>query len=72
MTKFYMHTTSGDVATEQEWRDDFDGMDIESWFGLPADECEGLHWIEDNIDSQTGQKILIEVEKDTDGEWVEV
>lgn len=29
-----------------EWRDDFENMDVESWYGLPAEECEGLHWIE--------------------------
>ena len=62
--KMYMHEISGDVASRDVWKADFENMDIESWFGLPADECEGLDWIE------CGK--LIEVEQDEDGEWVEV
>ena len=42
------HDISGDVATEQEWLDDFETMDRESWFGLPIEECEHLHPIKDN------------------------
>ena len=63
MKKMYMHTLSGDVATVEEWKDDFDSMDLETWFGLPIDECEGLDWLAD-------QKYLIEVVQDKDGEWV--
>ena len=60
----YMHTESGDAATVEMWKDDFDSMDVESWFGLPADECTDLHWLDDN-------KALIEVEWDTeDQEWI--
>jgi len=58
----YMHTISGDVATEESWKADFDSMDVESWFGLPAEECEGRDWL--SIEH------LVEVE-DVDGEWVE-
>lgn len=61
--KMYMHEISGDVASLQDWKLDFDNMDLESWFGLPADQCEGLDWIK-------GGK-LIEV-KQVDGEWVEL
>jgi hypothetical protein len=60
--KMYIHEISGDVASLSDWKADFDSMDVESWFGLPADECEGMDWIE-------GGK-LIEVVQDEDGEWV--
>lgn len=59
----YLHETSGDVATSEMWESDFNSMDIESWFGLPADRCEHLHWL---IDSPW----LIEAEWIA-GEWVE-
>jgi hypothetical protein len=58
----YMHTQSGDVATKEEWKNDFEAMDTETWFGLPAEECEGRDWLD--IDC------LVEVEEE-DGEWVE-
>lgn len=62
----YMQTQSGDVATAEMWKSDFDAMDVESWFGLPAEECKELHWLDDN-------NALIEVEWDADQqEWVEV
>lgn len=61
----YMQTQSGDVATAEMWKNDFDAMDVESWFGKPAEECTELHWLSDN-------NSLIEVEFDTDlQEWVE-
>lgn len=61
----YLHETSGDVATSEMWKNDFDAMDVESWFGKPAEECTELHWLSDN-------NSLIEVEFDTDlQEWVE-
>ena len=63
MTKHYMHGWSGDVATEQEWRNDFESTDIENWFGLPAEECKDLHWLDD-VDLHEVQQV--------DGEWVEV
>ena len=62
--KMYMHEVSGDVASLESWKDDFDRMSLESWFGLPAEECAGKDWI-------AGGK-LIEVEQDEHGEWVEV
>ena len=62
--KNYMHTQSGDVASEQDWKDDFDNMDLESWFGVDSEECKDLHWLYD-------QKHLVEVEK-IEGEWAEV
>lgn len=55
----YMHAESGDVATAEMWKSDFDNMDVESWFGLPADECAELHWLDDS-------KSLIEVEWDSE------
>ena len=61
--KMYMHEGSGDVASLENWKSDFNNMDVESWFGLPAEECEGLHWLND-------APWLIEVEQ-VDGEWVE-
>ena len=39
MTNYYMHKESGDVATEQEWRDDYESM-FESVERVPADEEE--------------------------------
>ena len=62
--KFYKHEVSGDVASAKDWKDDFDNMDAESWFGLPLDECEGLDWI-------AGGK-LVQVELDEAGEWAAV
>lgn len=61
--KMYMHEISGHVASLEDWKSDFESMDVESWFGLPVEECEGLDWIK-------GGK-LIEV-KQVDGEWVEL
>lgn len=43
----YIHTQCGDVATAEMWRDDFEKMDKESWFGLPYEECKKLHWLKD-------------------------
>lgn len=66
MTTYYMHKVSGDVATEQEWRDDYESMDVESWFGKSADEitdADKENWL------HAGD--LIEVVKDANGEWVE-
>jgi len=62
--EMYMHTVSGDVASRVDWKNDFDYMGVESWFGVPAEECEGLDWLKD-------QKYLVEVVKDETGEWVE-
>lgn len=61
-TTYYMHKISGDVASDQDWHDDFKKMDVESWFGLDAKDCEGLHFIDDC-------EYLIEVEKSASGEW---
>ena len=63
-TTNYMHTVSGDVATAEEWKNDFDNMDVESWFGDEYEECKDKHWLND-------QKYLVEVEK-VNGEWEEV
>lgn len=61
----YMQIDSGDVATAEMWKDDFDAMDVESWFGKPAEECTELHWLSDN-------NSLVDVEFDTDlQEWIE-
>ena len=64
MTEIYMHTISGDVASKEDWKDDFDCMDCESWFGLPIEDCKNLHWLKD-------QKYLVKVVKDENGDWVE-
>lgn len=61
----YMHEWSGDVASREMWRDDFENMDIESWFGKEASECKDLHWLDD-------QPYLVEVEWSAEEkEWVE-
>lgn len=66
LLKCYLHINSGDVATVEMWKDDFDAMDDESWFGKSAKECEGLHWLSDVTS-------LTQVKYDTDSqEWVEV
>lgn len=62
----YMHEHSGDVASRAQWKDDYDRMDAESWFGLPLEECEDKHWLDD-------QPCLMEVEWDAEEqEWVEI
>ncbi len=38
MTTFLVHKFSNDVATEQEWLDIHNSMDIEDWFGKEAEE----------------------------------
>ena len=58
-----MHQESGEVTTLAEWKENFDHMDPESWFGFPADECEVRNWIKGGH--------LIEV-KMVDCEWVKV
>lgn len=61
----YLQVSSGDVATAEMWKSDFDAMDVESWFGKPAEECKELHWLNDN-------NALIEVVFDVDSqEWTE-
>lgn len=61
----YMHEQSGDVATAEMWHDDFKRMDVESWFGKEAADCENLHWLND-------APWLIEVEWDSEEQaWVE-
>lgn len=61
--EMYMHEVSGDVASLSDWESEFNSMDVESWFGLPAEECEALDWLEDVK--------LIKVVRDDEGEWVE-
>ena len=62
----YMHEHSGDVASAEDWKSDFDNMDVESWFGKPAEECKELHWLND-------APWLIEVKwNEEDQEWDEV
>lgn len=45
--KLYIHLQSGEVATAEMWKDDFEKMGKDDWFGLPMEECENLHWLED-------------------------
>jgi len=42
----YKHLESGDVATIEDWKNDFEGMDVESWFGLEKENCNADDWIE--------------------------
>jgi len=44
---FYVHTISGDIATLDDWRADYESMDVESWHGKPAEECNRENWIKD-------------------------
>lgn len=44
---FYIHTISGDIATLDNWRSDYESMDAESWHGKPAEECNAEEWIKD-------------------------
>lgn len=44
---FFIHTISGDIATLSDWRADYESMDVESWHGKPAEECNPDNWIED-------------------------
>ena len=60
---FYMHVISGDVFTLDDWHADYISMDVEDWHGKEAGECDPEDWIKDGS--------LIEVEMDSDGEWVE-
>jgi hypothetical protein len=43
--QLYVHIVSGDTQSLADWRADFESMDIESWYGLPAEECKGC-WIQ--------------------------
>lgn len=60
MSKYtvYLHTISGDVATLSDWRADYESMDVESWHGKPAEECDPENWIKD------GKLEAIEIEVD--------
>ncbi len=51
-TKMLMQTISGVVASESDWRADFENMDLESWLGNDFDDSE---WI--------AAGYLVEVEK---------
>jgi hypothetical protein len=64
MDTYYMHTSSGDVATKQYWQEEFNNMDRETWFGVDTDECRDWHWLDD-------QKYLVAVKLDDNYEWVE-
>lgn len=43
---FYRHIDSGDIATLDSWRSDYEAMDIESWHGHSVEECVEENWIE--------------------------
>jgi len=64
--KLYMHTQCGDVATREEWRENFENMDEESWFGKESTDITSA----DRREWLAGGK-LIEVEL-VNGEYVEV
>tara|TARA_R110000803_G_scaffold163354_4_gene227002 strand:+ start:1306 stop:1509 length:204 start_codon:yes stop_codon:yes gene_type:complete len=63
--KNYMHQVTGDVATEAEWRGDYESMDLESWFGKDIDNITAGD-IENWLDCD-GK--LIEVTQNDLGEW---
>lgn len=42
----YMNPVSGDVATVEEWKADFESMGKEAWFG--KEDHKGLHWLKDS------------------------
>lgn len=44
---FYVHLVSGDIATAEDWKTDFDSMDRETWFGEPIEECKDKDWLND-------------------------
>ena len=60
----YMSNQVAGVGTAEMWENDFNLTTPEHWFDLPAQECEGLHWLND-------AHFLTEVEWDIDlQEWV--
>jgi len=59
-----MHKESGEVASESDWRADYESMDIESWHGCESKDANPNNWLEEGH--------LIEVEKNESGEWEEV
>jgi len=44
---FYMQLDSGEVATLEEWRDDYESTDFESWHGNEIEDCDPSQWIKD-------------------------
>lgn len=57
-TTMLMHTNSGYVASEHDWREDFENMDWESWGGK-------------TFESAIENGYLVEVVQDETGDWVE-
>ena len=43
----YVNTISGDISSLSNWRSDYNSMDIETWHGKVAEECNPEEWIED-------------------------
>lgn len=54
----YMHAMSGDVQTVEMWRQDYESMPYEEWFGKEKDPCQDLDWLNDSV--------LVEVEYNTE------
>lgn len=54
----YVHTISGDIATLDDWRSAYESMDVESWHGKPAEDCNREDWIAD------GKLVAIELRSD--------
>ena len=64
LTCYMMSNQVASVGTAEMWENDFKSTTPERWFDLPAQECEGLHWLND-------AHFLTEVEWDIDlQEWV--
>ena len=66
MSRYLMHLQSGDVEAAEEWRADYESMDLESWFGKHISEITP----EDKANWEACGH-LIEVVKNEDGDWVE-
>lgn len=46
LLKCYLHINSGDVATVEMWKSDYESMSAEIWFGLRP-YYDDLHWLDD-------------------------
>ena len=66
-----MNIHSGSVESKEDWINDFNNMDRESWFGMPEDDCAGL----DPFDCEHLVEVVkTETEEDREeyGDWKEV
>ena len=52
-----MDPQSGEVASVEQWRADFESMSREAWFGLPEEETEDLDW-QINLEDVSGDEMF--------------